>query len=273
MTPVLLAFAALLGLVVGSFLNVVIARVPARRSLLPASRCPRCEAPIRPRQNIPVLSWLLLRGRCARCSAPISLRYPLVELSGTALFALLAWGVLAGHFPGTAHTPAATVVFAAYAWFAAAALALALIDLDTQRLPDAIVLPSIAVVAVLLSLAALLAGELEPLLRAALGGAVLFAFYWLLAFLRPGGMGGGDVKLAALVGLVLGWMGWGALIVGAFSAFLLGGLFGVALLLRHRAGRRTAIPFGPWMLLGAAVGITGGEQIAQGYLRTVGISG
>jgi leader peptidase (prepilin peptidase)/N-methyltransferase len=268
-TAVLVSFAGLLGLVIGSFLNVVVARVPVGASLIPDSRCPRCEAAIRPWQNVPVVSWVALRGRCAACREPISRRYPLIELgTGLAFAGVAAWVLLALRPDGVVS---GILLFLAYAWFAAVSIALTAIDLDTRRLPDAVVLPSLAVLALLLAGAALVDGEILALARAAVGAASLYAFYLVLRIVRPGGMGGGDVKLAAVIGLVLGWLGWGPLVVGAFSAFVVGGLFGVALLLRGGATRRTAIPFGPWMLLGAWIGIVAGDPLSAWYLRLTGV--
>ncbi len=267
MTPVdivFVIFAGLFGLVIGSFLNVVVYRVPAGIPLTRESRCPSCDAPVRPWQNVPVLSWLALRGTCAACRAPISSRYPLVELAtalafaGVVAFALSTWRAL--------PTVALILVIVAFLYLAAITIALALIDLDVHRLPNAIVLPSYVVLAVLFTAACLFGAPWEALLRAAIGGAALFAFYWVLRVARPGGMGGGDVKLAGVLGAAMGWIGWGALIVGAFAAFVVGGIVGIALMLTRRATRRTAIPFGPYMLLGAWIGITAGESVSRGYL-------
>lgn len=247
-----------LGLLVGSFLNVVVWRVPRGESVVrPASRCPGCEAPIAPYDNVPVLSWLVLRGRCRRCRTRISARYPLVELGTAALFvAVSVWRGWQADLP-------------AFLFLSAIAVALTLIDLDTRRLPDAIVLPSIGVTVVLLGVAAGVDGEWGALLRAVLAGAALFAFYFVLLVAKPGGMGFGDVKLAAVLGTYLGWVGWDALLVGGFSAFLLGGLYSVVLLLTGRAGRKSGIPFGPWMILGAAVGLVAGPALWDGYLGLV----
>jgi leader peptidase (prepilin peptidase)/N-methyltransferase len=270
-TPALLAFllvfAGLFGLVIGSFLNVVVYRVPAGIPLTRESRCPSCDAPVRPWQNVPVISWLALGGRCRTCRTPISPRYPLVEAATAVAFVAVVAGLLFA--ARTEPTPGAaplTAVILAYLYLAAISIALTLIDLDTHRLPNAIVLPSYLVIGGLLTIACLLGAEWSGLLRAAIGGAALFAFYWLLRLIRPGGMGGGDVKLAGIIGLSLGWLGWGALVVGAFAAFVLGGVFGILLLATRRAHRRTAIPFGPWMLAGAWVGIAAGEWLAQSYI-------
>lgn len=263
----LLTLAALFGLVIGSFLNVVIYRVPAGIPLTRESRCPRCDAPVRPWQNIPLVSWVLLRGKCASCGAPISARYPLVELATG-----LAFVGVVGLFLDDAVTGAVTPVILAYEYLAAISIALALIDLDTRRLPNAIVLPAYAVLGILFTTACLLGAPWEALLRAAIGGATLYAFYFLLRLIRPGGMGGGDVKLAGVLGMALGWLGWGSLIVGAFAAFILGGVVGVALMLARRATRKSAIPFGPWMIAGAWIGIVAGEDIAHWYLGLLGAS-
>jgi leader peptidase (prepilin peptidase) / N-methyltransferase len=245
----------LLGLLVGSFLNVVVWRVPRGESVVsPPSACPRCGSPIRPRDNVPVLSWMLLRGRCRNCGARISPRYPLVELATAVLFALTAWRLgMVWELP-------------AYLYLAAIAVALTLIDVDVRRLPNAIVLPSYGVAAVLLLLPAVAEGEWGAYVRALLGGAVLFAGYFLLAFAYPAGMGFGDVKLAGVLGMYLAWLGWGELAVGAFLGFLLGGLWGAALMLARRAGRRSAIPFGPFMLGGALVAVFTGGALSDAYL-------
>ena len=271
-TGIIVTLATILGLAIGSFLNVVIWRLPRGESLAhPPSACPKCGHEIRKRDNIPVLSWLILRGRCRDCGAPISPRYPLVE-AGTALF----FGLVALDFvtraPDQPQASAALWALPAFLYLAAVSVALAAIDIDLRRLPDRIVLPSIVVGVVLLAVATFGAGDWGLLVRALVGGAVLFAFYFALVLAYPRGMGFGDVKLAALLGLYLGWMGWDALIVGAFAAFLIGGVFAIVLVLVKRANGKTAIPFGPWMLLGAWVGIFLGSDIAAGYLALFGLS-
>lgn len=262
-----IAVAGILGLVIGSFLNVVIYRVPAGISLMRESRCPQCDARVKPWQNVPVVSWVALRGRCASCRARISVRYPLVELTTAAAFIAVAWFFLVSGRPSTTEAAwALGIVIVAYLYFAAISIALTLIDLDTRRLPNAIVLPSYLVGGILFTLAAALGDEWPALLRAAVGMAALYIFYFVIRLIRPDGMGGGDVKLAGVVGMYLGWLGWGTLAVGAFAAFLLGGIFGIVLLALRRARRKSAIPFGPWMIAGAWVGIFGGEAIARWYL-------
>jgi leader peptidase (prepilin peptidase)/N-methyltransferase len=242
------------GLLVGSFLNVVIWRVPRGESIVrPPSHCPGCDTPIAPRDNIPVLSWLLLRGKCRHCGVRISARYPLVELGTGLLFAVIALN----------RGPHADLP--AFLYLAAISVALALIDLDTKRLPNVIVLPSYVVAAVLLTVAAAVDDDWSALLRAGLGTVVLFGFYFLLALIYPRGMGFGDVKLAGVLGLYLGWLGWGPLAVGAFLAFLLGGVLGALLMALGKAGRKSAIPFGPWMLAGALIAVFVGQRIADAY--------
>jgi len=257
-TVLVCAFFGLLGLVVGSFLNVVVWRVPRGESVVhPPSACPRCGHAIRPWDNVPVVSWLVLRGRCRDCSAPISARYPLVEAGTGLAFALTTWwnGV--------------DWALPAFLYLAAVSVALTLIDLDVRRLPDAIVLPSYPVALVLLTLASLNPGgapDWGALLRAVIGGAAMFAAYFVMLIVYPRGMGFGDVKLSGVLGLYLGWVGWGALVVGWFAAFLLGGVFSVGLLLTRRAGRKSSVPFGPWMLAGAWIGLVLGAGIASSYL-------
>ena len=269
----LLVFAGLFGLAIGSFLNVVVYRVPAGRSLTPDSACPNCGTAIRKRDNIPVLSWLLLRGTCRGCAQPISARYPLVEAGTAVAFVLVTsrFGPAAIDAQTTPDAVAAAIELVAFLALTAVSIALALIDLDTKRLPNVIVVPALLSGVVLLGAAALVRGDLTALAGAALGGAGLFALYLVLALVSRGGMGMGDVKLAAVLGLYLGFLGWGNLLVGAFAAFVFGGVFGLLLLLVRRAGRKSAIPFGPWMILGAWLGVFAGEVLARGYFDAVGV--
>jgi leader peptidase (prepilin peptidase)/N-methyltransferase len=164
------------------------------------------------------------------------------------------------------------LVLVAFLWLAAVSVALALIDLDTHKLPDAIVLPSYFVGGVLLAAGGILNADYESLIRSGVGLAVLWAAYLAMAFLYPGGMGFGDVKLAGVLGMYLGFLGWGPLLVGAFAAFLLGGVFALGLILTRRASRKTGIPFGPWMLAGAWLGIFAGDSLWNSYLSLVGLA-
>ena len=248
----------LLGLAIGSFLNVVIYRVPRGESLLrPPSHCPHCDQPIRARHNVPVLGWLMLRGRCADCSAPISVRYPLVEAATGVSFAVLG------------ATFAGSWVLVALLYLAAVGIALAMIDIDTHRLPDVIVLPSCVVVLALLAGDSVATGTWDALIRAVLAAAVSWAFFRGIRLAWPGGMGGGDVKLAVLLGLMTGWLGWGVLAIGVFGGFLLGAVVGVALMSAGRAGRRTALPFGPFLIVGAFFSVFAGAPLATAYLNLI----
>ena len=250
----MVAVCGVFGLLIGSFLNVVIWRVPRGESVVhPPSHCPSCDAVITARDNVPVVSWVVLRGRCRRCSAHISARYPFVELLTGGLFAALAM-----RFGSAASLPA-------FLYLAAVGVALAFIDYDTKRLPNVLTLPSYAVAFVLLGAAAAYDGTGAPFLRAAEGAAALFAFYLALVLVYPAGMGLGDVKLSGVLGAYLGWVGWGGLVVGAFSAFLVGGVTGIGLIMAGDAGRKTKIPFGPFMIAGALIGVFAGHQIASAY--------
>lgn len=275
MTIIVPAAVGVFGAAIGSFLNVVIHRVPRGVSVVrPASACSACSAPVRPYDNIPIVSWILLRGRCRDCAAPFSVRYPVVELITALAFAGIAAWQLTALITTTAMTDALAVLLVTIAllYFAAISIALAAIDLDTHRLPDVIVLPAYGVLAVLLGGAALATGDGEAAARSAAGAGILFAGYLALALISPRGMGMGDVKLAGVIGLMLGWFGWAALAVGTLAAFVLGGLVGIGLILARRASRNTGIPFGPWMLGGAWVGILLGEPIARGYLALFGLN-
>jgi len=262
------------GTLIGSFLNVVVYRVPLGLSIVaPPSACGSCHHVIRAYDNIPLISWLMLRGRCRDCHAPISVRYPLVELAGGVAFAVVAWrfGTDVLMAPTGLAAAAGALALVAFLYFAAIGIALALIDLDVHRLPDAIVLPAYVVGAVLLGVSAVLAGNPGSLLTALIGMVAAFALYLGLALIRPGAMGMGDVKLAGVIGLYLGWLGVPELVVGVAAAFLVGGVVGIGMLIARRSSR-TAIPFGPWMLLGAWIGALAGVPIAQAYLNLSGIT-
>jgi leader peptidase (prepilin peptidase)/N-methyltransferase len=257
----LLGCLLLLGLLVGSFLNVVIARVPEGRSILsPGSACLVCQHPVRGYDNVPMLSWFVLRGRCRDCSAPISWRYPAVEATTGVLF------VAAGmRFGWTPYLGVALVLLAA-------GTALFLIDLDHHRLPFAITGVTAAAGAAVLGADAFLNGA-SPLLTALLSTAAWLAVYggiWLATSGR--GMGLGDVALAPVLGLALGWLGWGATLVGLLGGFVIGALVGVVLLGSGRAGRRTRVPHGPFLLTGAALGLFVGQPVWSAYLGLVGLA-
>jgi leader peptidase (prepilin peptidase) / N-methyltransferase len=260
-TAFLPAFLGVLGLLIGSFLNVVVYRVPAGLSLVsPGSACPACANPVRPRDNVPVVSWLLLRGRCRDCDVPISVRYPTVELTTALLFALTGW-----RFGASTYTGAALVVMAA-------GVALFMIDLDHLRLPFAVTGAAATGVVLTLLVDTVVRGP-EALPTALLSTALWLGVYggiWLLTAGR--GMGLGDVALAPVLGLALGWLGWGPAIVGLVMGFGIGAVVGLGLIAtgRHRAGVR--IPHGPFLLSGAAVGLFAGAALWGGYLGLVGLA-
>lgn len=259
--PALVPFAGLLGLIIGSFLNVVIYRVPLGLSVVsPGSACPSCQTPIKGRDNVPVLSWLVLRGKCRTCSEPISARYPLVETATGLLFAGVAWWTLV-------HVPALTPLFL---FLSAIGVALFMIDIDVQRLPDQIVLPSYPVVIALLVLAGVLSGQWPwaQVLLSSLLWLLVFGIPWLVTMGR--GMGQGDVKLAPLLGASLGAVGWGPSLIGLFSGFLFGAVISVALLLFASGGRRIA--YGPYMLAGALFGLVAGGAVGDWYLSLFGLA-
>ena len=251
--PLLLCIAALLGLAAGSFVNVVIHRVPRGESLVrPGSHCPHCGSAVRNRHNIPVLGWLMLRGRCADCRAPIPARYPLVESLTAVLFvAVTARFGLSWELP-------------AYLYLAAVAVALTMIDLDLYRLPDAIVWPSYYVAIALLVPAAVLTDQSGAIVRGFLAAAAMWLLFLGIRLFGP--MGWGDIKLAPLLGFYLGWLGWSAVAVGAFAGFLLGGVVGVALMAVRLARFKSRVPFGPYMLAGAFVAVFAAAPIADWYL-------
>ena len=237
---------AAVGLVIGSFLNVVIARLPEHRSLwIPRSACPTCGAAIAWHDNIPVLSFVLLRGRCRACAGRISARYPLVEAATAALF------LGAGTRFGIGQE------FAIAAILLAALVTITVIDLDHQIIPDAITLPGI-VAGFLANVAAGRLSWTDSLLGIGLGGGVFFAI--ILA--SSGGMGGGDMKLGAMLGAFLGWK---LALVALFAAVILGGLVAVAVLLSGRKGRKDLIPFGPFLALGGAAALFWGERWLTWY--------
>lgn len=274
MTPLLAAFAGVTGVSIGSFLNVVIYRVPRALSVVhPPSACPGCGMHIRGRDNVPVLSWLALGRRCRECRMPISARYPLVEvLTGIAfvLVALFFAPAIASARGGAAAT-GAVLQLLAFLVLAGVSVALSAIDFELRRLPNRILLFTGAAGAALLVPAALLSGRPESLVSALIGAVGSFAFYLLLALISPRGMGMGDVKLAGVLGLYLGALGWAQLAVGVMAAFAVGAIAGAIVLIARRSLADRRVPFGPWMFIGAWIGIVGGEAIASGYLAAVGL--
>jgi leader peptidase (prepilin peptidase)/N-methyltransferase len=254
-TGAAIALAAVLGLVIGSFLTVVISRIPEGLSIAtPGSRCPICMARIRPMDNIPVVSYLLRHGRCRNCNAPISIRYPATELATALLFAIVTVRV-----PELALAPA-------YCVLAAGLVALTAIDLQHFRLPTPIVLTTAFVGLPLLALGALLHHNAAALVRVPIAGAVAFAVFGLIFIAVPRGMGFGDVRLAAVCAAYLGYLGYREATVGFLSGFVIAGVVAIALVLFGRAGRRTRVPFGPFLALGTVIAVLFGAPLARAWL-------
>lgn len=250
----LTAAAALFGLIVGSFLSVVSYRVPRKQSIVkPRSRCPGCDVEIAPRDNVPVASWLLLRGRCRRCGIRISARYPLTEIATGGLFAAAAL-----RFGPTFELIAFAVLFAAL-------VAITVIDLELRLVPKAIVWPVVAAGVVLLSAASIAQSDPARMIDAVAGAAAAFGVLFLIHLVSPRGMGFGDVRLALLLGLYLGWVSPAHVGLGLFAAFVFGGVGGVVALALGRS-RRSALPFAPFLAAGTVLAVLVGEPILSWYL-------
>lgn len=252
----LVAYAAVVGLIFGSFATVAAHRIPKRQTIVRGrSRCPSCGAQIRALDNLPLLSFVLLRGRCRSCGWAIPWRYPLIEAVTALLFALCAWRF---------GLSVSAVVFAGFFWVL---VVLTVIDLDHKLLPDRVVYPTFVAGWAGLALAALADGATQRLDDAAFGALVFGGFFFLLGFIYPAGMGGGDIKLAFVLGTFLGYAGGlGAVLAGMFLSFLIGALAGVVAMTRSGGGRKMQIPFGPFLALGTALAVFAGERLARAYL-------
>ena len=252
--------AFVVGLLIGSFLNVVVHRVPRGESIVsPGSRCPGCGTAIRPWDNVPVLSWLVLRGRCRACGTGIPVRYPAVEVLTAVLF-----GATAARFGPDAALPALLV-------FVAALVAVSAIDVEHRRIPTVIVWPTLGVTAVWLGGVSAMDGDVRSLVEAVAGGFLAAAPLFVVWALRPGAMGFGDVRLATLLGVVLGWLHLGLVAVALFVAFVAGSVVGVALIVVAGRSRRSAVPFGPFLAVGAFAAMMAGEALIEWYLGATGL--
>jgi leader peptidase (prepilin peptidase)/N-methyltransferase len=261
---------ALIGMVVGSFLNVVADRAPQGQSLLqPSSHCPGCQKRLAPQELIPVFSYLALRGRCRVCGARIPLRVLVVELATGLLFALLWWvfGPSLRLALNTVYVCVLVVVFA--------------VDLEHKLVLNVVILPAIAFALLALpaqfvrpvtaysAAPALLLRHLrlsQPVLgmiSQAAGGLVAFGIFWLVWFISPSGMGYGDVRLAAFAGLITGFPG---ALAAVFGSFVLGGVVAIALLVMRKAGMKTAIPFGPFLVVTTLIMVVFGDPLIAWYL-------
>jgi leader peptidase (prepilin peptidase) / N-methyltransferase len=256
-TAIRLIVAIPFGLVFGSFLTVAIHRLPAKESLIrPRSRCPSCGAQLRNMDNVPVFSWILLRGRCHSCGARISVVYPLTELGTAGLFVAAAL---------VFDDPWVAVLMAP---FLGILVAVAVIDARHRIIPNGLMYPSLAIAPVYL-IVARLAGAPVDLGDAGIGFLAYGGGLLLIALISPRGMGMGDVKLAALVGVVLGTLGLRYVAVAAGLGVLVGGVAAIAALVAG-ANRKSALPYGPSLALGAAAATLAGREIADAYLRLFG---
>ncbi len=255
-TGALVAICGVVGLAVGSFLNVVIYRVPLRQSIVsPRSRCTVCDTELSAGDNIPVISWLILGGKCRTCSAPIAIRYPAVELLTAISFAAVGarigaeWEVLG------------------FLLFTAVLISVSAIDLEHYIVPNRIVLFAIATSLPLLGLIAIFNDQVSDMKDAALGSVLAAGALFLIHLAYPRGMGMGDVKLALILGLYLGWLSLGHVLLGIFLGFLFGSLGGIALIATGLRTRKQHIPFAPFLAGGAMATVFIGQQILDWYLK------
>lgn len=246
------AFIAVLGLLMGSFANVVIYRVPRGESVVsPRSRCPGCLTPIRWYDNVPVLSWLALLGRCRKCRAPISIRYPLVETLTSLAFAAVF------HRFGLSWT---TLEYTYFVW---ALIVVSFIDVDHMILPDVFTLSGVVI-----GLAGAAINPERSFLSSLVGTLIGGGFLWLIAYLyyvyrKEEGMGGGDIKLLAWIGAILGWKAVPFVIL---CSSVVGSLVGILVALRSSAGLKSVIPFGPYLAIAAVLYMLGGDVIGAWYI-------
>jgi leader peptidase (prepilin peptidase)/N-methyltransferase len=245
------------GLIIGSFLNVCIYRLPRNLSIVkPPSSCPKCDTKIRPWDNIPVLSYILLMGRCRSCGEKISIRYPLVEILNSILY-FLAYI----HFDFGWHLP---FIFA----FLSALIVITFIDIDYQIIPDLITIPGIGIGLIAgtffmpdpLSIEFTSIGFKNSFIGLLAGGGI----FYLIAIVSRGGMGGGDIKMMAMIGAFLGWK---SVLLTTFIGSLLGSIFGIFFMIFKKTGRKTKIAFGPFLALGAIITLFKGKEILYWYLN------
>jgi leader peptidase (prepilin peptidase) / N-methyltransferase len=250
----LIGYCGLFGLIVGSFLNVVIYRVPRKESVVsPRSACPTCGVPIAPRDNVPLFSWLLLRGRCRSCRSPISVRYPLIEAATGALFA------------GMAARLGFSWSLPAFLVLAAGLLALACTDLEHLILPKKIVYPVLIGVGLLLLLAATATHHWHDLLVAGISAIAWLVLFFAMNAISPRLLGFGDVRLAPVLGLALGWFGWRYVLLGFFSANLIGAIVGIVLIATKQMSRQQQIPYGVFLALGTLLAIYAGPELLRPF--------
>jgi len=241
-----------LGLIVGSFSNVCIYRIPRNESVIyPASHCPKCRTKIKPIDNIPLLSYILLKGRCRNCGSKISIQYPVVEfLTGLIyLIVYLIYGL--------------SIQTLVYIILSSALIIIAFIDLQEQIIPDIISLPGI-VIGLILSFIVPYMSFINSALGALVGGGIILIIAWVGSIIfKKEAMGGGDVKLAAMIGAFLGWR---YTIISLFLGFFIGALVGIILILSKIKSKEDMVPFGPFIVLGSIITLLWGEKILAWYI-------
>ena len=242
----------ILGLIIGSFSNVCIYRIPKNESIVfPASHCPNCHTPIKAIDNVPILSFLLLKGKCRKCGEKISIRYPVVEFLTGAIYLLIFL------IYGRSYQ---TLI---YALLSSALIIISFIDLDVQIIPDEISLPGI-VIGLALSFIVPYISYLNSLLGIIIGGGIIFLIALAgLAIFKKEAMGGGDVKLSAMIGAFIGWK---YIMISLFIGFFIGAIAGILLILLKIRNRDDLVPFGPFIVLGSLITILWGENILSWYL-------
>jgi leader peptidase (prepilin peptidase)/N-methyltransferase len=255
-SPILIGAAASLGLIFGSLATVVAHRVPRQEPFVfGRSHCPACGHTLSAGENVPVLSYLVQRGRCVHCETPISARYPLVELATAMLF-----GLAAARFGASLLA----VVYAAFLWVL---VVLTVIDIDHHLLPSRIVYPALVVGWIGLIVATIWDGDTSRLVDALLGALIFGGFMFVVAIVYPAGMGGGDVRLAFVLGTFLGYLDApGLVLVGMFLSFVLGAVIGVVTMKVKGGNRKMHVPFGPSLALGTVVAIFVGRSLLEAYL-------
>jgi leader peptidase (prepilin peptidase)/N-methyltransferase len=254
MSVILEAVAGVFGLVIGSFIGVVVDRLPRQESVVsPPSHCVACSAPIRAYDNIPVVSYAVLRGHCRACGTRIPPRDALLELGIGILFVLLAWRLTSAW------------ALPAYCVLAAAVVGISVIDVEHMRIPSTLVYSTAVLGAPLLVLASAGTHRWSALLSALIGGVIAFAAFFTLFFAVPKGIGFGDVRLAGLCGGFLGWMGYREVIVGFLISFIVAGVPAAVLLAMHKVHRRTQIPFGPFLAAGTVVTVLFGAPVIHAW--------
>lgn len=247
--------AVVLGLCVGSFLNVVVYRLPRRESISrPPSACPNCASPLKRRDLVPVVSWVVLRAKCRTCATAISGRYPFIELLTAIIF-----GLIAARFDQP-------LPLAAYLVLAAGCVTLSAIDFDTKTLPTRLVYFTAAIGAVLFVASSIVDRNSAHLLHAIISAAVVSTLFFITWFVAPHGIGFGDVRFAGTLAMFLGWLGFGYVFVGITLAFIAGAVVGVGLMVFSSAGRKSAIPFGPFLAAGALSAILIGKPLIAWWL-------